>query len=230
MPLFLVLPPEILLYILSFLDLPDLAALARVTDRLAVLTADPLLHRTRLLVVAPSRVAHALFGEGPHGCPLRPTVPDLVHWGILRGLGIERRWRMGLYLSSPHSVKHYENSLRLQRRHASHVLSSLLRHRSRGVAHLQDSRVLPDVESSSPRVSRSLLPVMRKLKWSIRKDSLAKMVRTLPIAQEYVSGNAGSWLEKRGTSLVGECERFRLAICPGVKRIVNFYEKLAADL
>ena len=80
---------------MSYLDLPELDALARVSTTLAVLTQDPVLHHMRLSIVAPSRVQHALFGT------LRPTVADLVHWGVMRGLGLERRWRMGLYLHSP---------------------------------------------------------------------------------------------------------------------------------
>lgn len=83
--------------VVSFLDLPDLEALAKASPQLAVLTSDPILHRYRLKVVSPSRVQHCLFGTGPHGSALRPTVGDLVQRGVIRGLGIERRWRMGTY-------------------------------------------------------------------------------------------------------------------------------------
>lgn len=84
----------------SFLDIPDLAALSRVSKQLALLTADPVLHRTRLRVVAPSRVQHSLFGTSPEGIPLRPTISDLVHRGVMRGLQVERRLRAGDYLYS----------------------------------------------------------------------------------------------------------------------------------
>ena len=74
--------------------------MARLSPLYAALASDPLLQRTRLLVVAPARVDHSLFGEGPTGVMLRPTVPDLVNRGVLRGLNLERRWRMGLYFGS----------------------------------------------------------------------------------------------------------------------------------
>jgi hypothetical protein len=89
-------------YLVSFLDLPDLAALSHVSPSLAKLCSDPVLHRFRLLVVAPSRLSHSLFGQSPQGLALRPTVSDLVNRGVLRGLGIVRRWRAGSYFYSPH--------------------------------------------------------------------------------------------------------------------------------
>lgn len=86
--------------IVSFLDIPELSMLASTCHYLASLTADPILQRTRLLIVAPSRVSHSLFGIGPEESPLRPTVSGLVRRGITKGLDIERRWRAGLYLYS----------------------------------------------------------------------------------------------------------------------------------
>lgn len=115
------LPPEILLYLrehadltsmpvqsvethtkllVSFLDLPDLSSLARVYPELAPLVDDPVLNHERLWVVGPSRVCHSLFGTSTEGLPLRPSIPELVHRNIMRGLGIERRWRDGMYFGS----------------------------------------------------------------------------------------------------------------------------------
>ena len=85
---------------MSFLDVPELSTLASTCHKLASLAADPILQRTRLLVVAPSRVSHSLFGIGPQGSPLRPTVLDLINRGVMKGFVIERRWRAGLYLYS----------------------------------------------------------------------------------------------------------------------------------
>ncbi|KAI0049258.1 hypothetical protein FA95DRAFT_1557055 [Auriscalpium vulgare] len=226
-------PPEIILRIFSYLDIPDLAALAAASGYLAVLAADPVLHRARILVVAPSRVSHSLFAVGPEGAPLRPSVPELVHRGVMRGLGIERHWRMGLYFYSPLSVTHYETSVRLQRRYASNIVASNLRQRPRNHAMhmLYTSHVFPDVESSTPWISRSLLPVMRKLKWCIRRDGLAKMVRDgKATTGEAAKPTIAQWIERRGTILVGESERVRLAICPGIKNLVTFYEHLAEEL
>ena len=64
------------------------------------LTTDPILHTYRLKIVSPSRVNHKLFGVSPQGHALRPTLVDLVHRGVIKGLGIERRWRMGAYFYS----------------------------------------------------------------------------------------------------------------------------------
>jgi hypothetical protein len=85
----------------SFLDLPDLAALSQLSSYLARLSSDPVLHRTRILVVAPSRISHGLFGRSPQGIALRPTVGDLINRGVIRGLAIARAWRMGSYFYSP---------------------------------------------------------------------------------------------------------------------------------
>ena len=115
------LPPEVILQIckshchiadtpahrqlVSYLDLPELQYLASLSPLLRHLSQDRALHRTRILVVAPSRIQHALFA---YGGSLRPTVADLVHSGVMRGLGIERRWRHGLYFYSPQVRPKYE--------------------------------------------------------------------------------------------------------------------------
>ncbi|KAH7925169.1 hypothetical protein BV22DRAFT_1011691, partial [Leucogyrophana mollusca] len=213
----------------SFLDIPDLACLSEASGFLAILAADPLLHQTRLRVVAPSRVAHSLFGQSPDGIPLRPTIGDLVHRGVMRGLQIERRWRMGGYFHSPHSVRQYENGLRLQRRHAGLIISSHLRRQAAAphsaLKSLHHSHVLPDIESSSLSVSRSLLPVVRQLKWSIQKDKLAKIVRGGNCGPVAVGG-VGTWIELKGQSIIRDSERVRLALCPDVRKIVRLYEGL----
>ncbi|TFK56716.1 hypothetical protein OE88DRAFT_1803384 [Heliocybe sulcata] len=223
------LPPEIVLHILTYLDLPELSVLSKSSPVLACLAADPVLQRFRLLVVAPSRVQHALYGVGPRGVALRPTVGDLIHRGVIRGLGVERRWRLGLYIYSPFSVKQYENLIKLQRRHTCDVLSIHFRRRSvareKALDALCNARVLPDAESSSLTISRSLLPVMRKLKWSIQRDQLAQMVRDKALVARGPGGPA-AWLEAKGRTVMIESERLRLALCPGVRKIVKFYEGL----
>jgi len=226
--------PEILLHIFSYLDLPDLACLAQLSPHLARLASDPALHRVRLLVVTPSRVSHSLFALGPQGVALRPTVGDLVHRGVMRGPGIERKWRMGLYFYSTLSVKQFETGLRLQRRYTSTIISSNLSRRSSGsgaLKSLHQSQILPDIEGSSLFISRSLLPVMRQLKWSIQRDRLSKMVRDQ--AHRTVGGKdatgstLAAWFEANGSGIVNDGERVRLALCPGVKKIIGFYEKLS---
>lgn len=91
----------LMLYTVSYLDLPDLATVVQASPVLANLASDPVLHRNRLRVITPSRLQHSLYGADQHGLAFRPTIGDLVHRGVICGLGVERRWRMGLYFYSP---------------------------------------------------------------------------------------------------------------------------------
>ncbi|KAJ7040289.1 hypothetical protein C8F04DRAFT_251542 [Mycena alexandri] len=219
------LAPELILHIFSFLDLPDLDVLRRLN--LPVLTRladDPALHNNRLRVTSPARVKHGLFGLGPRGDVLRPSVGELVQRGVMRGLAIERRWRAGSYFYSHLSVVQYETSLLLARQHAGNVVSVHLRRRSAApnpLKRLHQSQVYPDIESSYLSISRSLLPIIRKLKFSLQRDKLARMVRD-------GSGILGvnKWLEGRAHIVHDSGERVRLAICPDIRKIVGFYEAL----
>lgn len=236
---------------MSFLDLPDLATLSKLHEYLALLAADPVLHLIRLRVVAPSRVGHSLFARSPDGTLLRPTITDLVHRYVIRGHNMERRLRMGLYIYTEHvrmrsviktiadnhvqSVDQYGSGLRLQRERTAHIIASHLRRRAPapvGLKLLYHSHILPDVESSLLSVSRSLLPVVRKLKWSIQRDKLANEVRGLSGTQGFgnsalpLTGGLGAWIELKGQGVVQDCERVRLALCPDVRRMVKFYEGL----
>ncbi|ESK90939.1 f-box domain-containing protein [Moniliophthora roreri MCA 2997] len=227
-------PAEIVLYIFSYLDLPDLAILSQLSARLAILTSDPALHKNRLRIIAPSRVQHSLFAQGPQGISLRPTILDLVHRGVVKGLGIERRWRDGSYFYSQRSIMLYEASIKLSRRHAGHVVSTVLRQRTQSsndviLKTLHATHVLPE-ECSSLRVSRILLPVMRKLQWSFQRDKLSRSFRDGTVhvySMPGKSANFGKWAESRGKGIVQDGERVRLALCPGdVRKKVGFYESL----
>ena len=212
------------------------------------LTTDPVLHTYRLRIVSPSRLNHKLFGVSPQGHTLRPTLVDLVHRGVIKGLGIERRWRMGGYFYSLNvrlfsfrvfgwsliilkkSIIQYENMRSLSRRHASNVLAVQLRRRttngtaSNSLQILCSTHIFPDVESSSLNVARSLLPTMRKLKWCLQRDRLAKVFKV-----SGVSVGIGAWLDRRdseGRKVVQEDEKLRLAVCPNIRTKVRFYERL----
>lgn len=63
---------------------------------------------------------------------------------------------------------------------------------------------------------------MHQLKWSIQRDRLAKMVR-----DGQSKGGLAAWLEAKSKGIVQDGERVRLALCPGVKKIVGFYENLS---
>lgn len=70
---------------------------------------------------------------------------------------------------------------------------------------------------------------MRKLKWSLRRDQLAKLVRDGTVCGVGGTGvyiGFGKWLENKGRGIVQDGERVRLAICPGVRNIVDLYERL----
>ncbi|KAF9015666.1 hypothetical protein BDQ17DRAFT_1536297 [Cyathus striatus] len=195
---------EILLLIFSYLDLPDLSVLTHVVPELERLTSDPVLHNHRIRIISPSRVNHSLFGTSPEGHPFRPSIVDLVHRGVLRGLAIERRWRTGAYFNSRNSVIQYENSRLLARRHA----------------------ILPDVESSSPNIARALLPVVRKLKWSLQRDRVAKALKNGWCGLIQYDDGIGTWVQDKHP-VVLDGEKVRLAICPDIKKKVVFYETLA---
>ncbi|KAH7410566.1 hypothetical protein BKA64DRAFT_661270 [Cadophora sp. MPI-SDFR-AT-0126] len=63
------LPSELLLHILSFLDIPDLLTLTRTSHPLRSLSLDPLLHIARL---------HRASISLSHSLPLRPSLADLM--------------------------------------------------------------------------------------------------------------------------------------------------------
>jgi hypothetical protein len=80
---------------------------------------------------------------------------------------------------------------------------------------------------------------MRKLKWSLQKDRLAKILRDhtwtgtgAAAAAGRVSGLAGfgEWLDTKGKGVVQDGERVRLAVCPGIRSIIGFYEELGRDM
>ncbi|KIJ53483.1 hypothetical protein M422DRAFT_154965 [Sphaerobolus stellatus SS14] len=212
------LPPEILLYIFTFLDLPDLTQLSLISKTFANIASDPALHRLRLLVVAPSRIDHFLCTIGGE---LRVPVGELINRGLMRGLQIERRWRHGLYLYSPQAVKLYWNIQRLTRAHAGHSISTMLVSRaSEPPQGSQTARIiLPDVDSGSRRISRVLLPIVHTLKWSFQRDRLSQIYR------KKSNKSTVAWFEGNA-HLCPENERVRLAICPGVRKLKMFFERV----
>lgn len=83
-------------------------------------------------------------------------------------------------------------------------------------------------------ISRSLLPVVHKLKWSIQKDNMSRIIRahTFSITNSSESlnpynGHFHKWAELKGSSIFGESERVRLALCPDVRKMIKFYEEMA---
>lgn len=82
-------------------------------------------------------------------------------------------------------------------------------------------------------VSRSLLPVVHKLKWSIQKDNMSRIIRAHTFSANTsksphpFNGAFGVWAEVKGSSIFGESERVRLALCPDVRKMIRFYEDMA---
>ncbi len=76
------------------------------------------------------------------------------------------------------AIIQYENGRALSRRLAANVLSgqtpSARGLRKHAESFVQLVKFYPDEESSSPNVARSLLPTVRKLKWSLQRDRVAK--------------------------------------------------------
>ncbi|KAF8753834.1 F-box domain [Rhizoctonia solani] len=189
-------PPEIWLQISWYLDLPDIDSIGRTCRILRRLTKDPALQRVRL-VFTPERVSRSLFSAN------RPTVLDLVHWNILRGLGIERKWRAGQYLYS-----------------TSQAVFLLRTPRSSARATLYP-RVLPDIEASSSHIARALLPAVHSLNASLRRQGLTRAIR------EGTRRNVG-WFEGKGRELGVSGEWERLAVCPSVRKSIKVWEEILA--
>ncbi|KAF9647433.1 hypothetical protein BDM02DRAFT_3145869 [Thelephora ganbajun] len=221
------LPPEIILRILSYLDIPDLTSLSRASPQLVVLTSDPILHRNRLRLTAPSRVAHSLFGTSPNGILLRPSVGELLQRGVMKGLGIERRWRTGGYFYSPRMVSVYENALRVHRLHAQNLISTVLRGRLQSsnpsavvpphsITGRSDIYVTEGLKRSKPGVvSRTLLPTIRSLRWNFKRDQVSRVVRgasgigalfakrkSSDDESDTSDRNVAIWIEKQGPKLI----------------------------
>jgi hypothetical protein len=62
-------PDELLLHILTYLDLPDLLSLSRTSHTLRTLSLDPILHASRL---------HRASNTLSHSLPLRPSLGELM--------------------------------------------------------------------------------------------------------------------------------------------------------
>lgn len=80
-------------------------------------------------------------------------------------------------------------------------------------------RPLPPAQPAK-RIAPCLLPAVRSLKWSIRRDSLARTMRNR-------ASGVGADALLRWHGLWKEDERVRLAICPGVGKFVRYFEGLA---
>jgi len=139
------------------------------------------------------------------------------------------------------SVKLYESSLRLEHARIVRVLTNHLTNRAglfagfsahaHAHAHAHSGAgaslalLLPS-ETNSPRISRRLLPIIARLKWSMRRDRLASRVRRSSANRP---DGLRSWIEGSGRALVHEGERIRLAVCPGVRKFVKLFEELSAS-
>ncbi|KAG8782497.1 hypothetical protein FRC12_020758 [Ceratobasidium sp. 428] len=205
-----VFPPEIWLQISWHLDLPDLDSLAASSPLLTSLTKDPALHRVRILVFTPERVSRSLFSVN------RPSILDLVQLNILRGLGIERRLRAGQYLYSTLAVRQFNASITLQQTRIRAKLSSLLRTPRTLARATLYPRIIPDIEASSHRVARALLPAVHSLNSHIRRHALVRAIGS--------TTRDLSWFEGKGRELGVAGESARLAVCPSVKKSVRAWE------
>ena len=145
------------------------------------------------------------------------------------GLSLHENDDFTTYVKLFQSVAQYENSLQLARRHAGDVISVQLKRRSaspRDVLNsLHTAGVLPDIESSSLMLSRSLLPVIHQLKWSFQRDALSRTVKGFRGITDRII-DFGAWFERTGHHIVEDNERVRLAICPDITKIIAFYEGL----
>ena len=150
----------------------------------------------------------------------------------------------------------YENAIRLHRLHAQTLISTVLRDRlqsSDSAVGLTTGRFdiygsTEGLKRSKPGVvSRTLLPTIRNLRWSLKRDQVSRVVRGASgigaLFARRGSTHGGSdltsdrgvamWIEKQGPRMIPdsssglEVERTRLALCPDVGKIIKFYEGLS---
>jgi len=150
----------------------------------------------------------------------------------------------------------YENAIRLHRLHAQTLISTVLRDRLQS----SDSAVgliagrfdiygsTEGLKRSKPGVvSRTLLPTIRNLRWSLKRDQVSRVVRgasgigalfarrgsTYGGSDVTPDRGVAKWIEKQGPRMIPdsssglEVERTRLALCPDVGKIIKFYEGLS---
>lgn len=158
-------------------------------------------------------------------------------------------------------VSVHESSLRIHRLRAKNLVSAVLRGRlqpsnsSTPIASYATAArtgtygVTEGLKRSKPGVvSRTLLPTIRNLGWSFRRDQVSRVVRgasgigALFAKRRSADGEVDTshrsvamWIEKQGPKLIPdsspglEVERTRLALCPDVGKIIRFYEGLSVD-
>ena len=97
-------------------------------------------------------------------------------------------------------------------------------------------------------VSRTLLPVIRSLRWSFKRDQVSRVVRgaggigalfgrrrSTDDESDAPERSVAMWIEKQGPKVIPDSdnrsgvERTRLALCPDVGNIIRFYEGLSLD-
>jgi len=149
-------------------------------------------------------------------------------------------------------VSVYENALRLHRVHAQNLISAVLRGRfqsSNSIAGRSDIYCVTEGLRSKPGVvSRTLLPAIRSLRWSFKRDQFSRVVRgaggigALFVRRKSAHDESDApdrsvamWIEKQGPKVIPDSnsglgvERTRLALCPDVGKIIRFYEGLSLD-
>ena len=117
--------------------------------------------------------------------------------------------------------------MRLKWTHARAAISHTLCARSSPSARaaFYRARVLPP-DASSSEVSPPLVSTVRRLRWALKRDRLAHFVKDR--SDMVKNGGFTKWLEGNGRTIMWrENEQIRLALCPGIKRIVKYYEGLS---
>ena len=155
----------------------------------------------------------------------------------------------------------YENALKLRRLHAQNLISIVLRGRryssnSSAVVHPCPIAGRSDIYDSTEGlkrskpgvVSRTLLPTIRNLRWSFKRDQVSRVIRgasgigalfarrrSTDDESDNPDRSVAMWIERQGPKLIPdsssglEVERTRLALCPDVGKIIKFYEGLSLD-
>jgi hypothetical protein len=114
-------------------------------------------------------------------------------------------------------VRQFNATVNLQQTRIRSKLSSLLRIPRLSARATLYPRIIPDIEAASHRVARALLPAVHSLNISLRRQSLARVIR------DGATRNI-AWFEGKGRELGVSGEQERLAVCPSVKKSVKAWE------
>ncbi|KAG9121320.1 hypothetical protein FRC07_002754 [Ceratobasidium sp. 392] len=114
------------------------------------------------------------------------------------------------------AIRQFNASVTLQQTRIRAKLSTLLRTPRTLARATLYPRIIPDIEASSHRIARALLPALHSLNSHIRRHALVSAISS--------TTRDLSWFEGKGRELGVAGESARLAVCPSVKKSIRVWE------